>query len=186
MKTSIKDYQNLLKVFAILLEFGAIRTQLVIDWADTILASEEESEYAFIELSTIDKNAQSVIQILLKNCENTSPEITSRAIIGILGNMLKEEKVGLKTAFQITTHLSYEQLLTSEEQYLLYGYWDYLDFKSMDNSETFRHFTIYFNEFLSIYKNFKFENHHQWSTINEQLKPNLSDQLKVIKQNSLY
>lgn len=118
----------------ILLDHGVIKTSVISLWADSVLASEDESEYAFIELSTI-RNGHDMMQLLRKNSETADPEIVSRAVLGILYHELLKGKTSPKKAADIATHISYEENLTSDEQFLLYRYYDYSEIKLNETDE---------------------------------------------------
>ncbi|MGG5210064.1 hypothetical protein ACQWU4_14125 [Chryseobacterium sp. MIQD13] len=182
---SIKDHKNLLKVFMILLNYGVIRKGDVTAWADSVLADEDESEYAFIELSTSD-NVHDTIQILKKNSTDADPEITSRAVLGILYHILQDEKVFLKTVFEIATYISYEEKLTTDEQFLLYRFDEHIEFNLNDVYERLRLFKANFMDLLTIYKLFTLENHDHWPAINEKTLLDLDMRLEVVKNNYPY
>ncbi len=184
-RATIKDYGNLLKVFVILLDYGVIRKEKVISWADSILASENESEYVFIELSTC-ANTHDIIQVLKKNTLDSDSEITSRAVLGILYHLLDENKVVLKNIFETATHISYEEQLTDEEQFLLYRFDEYIDLFENGVFEKLNLFKTNFEELLGIYKDFKLDNPHQWVTINEKIKQDLQIKLEAFKNGYHY
>ncbi|CEJ70192.1 hypothetical protein BN1195_02497 [Chryseobacterium oranimense G311] len=184
-RAAIKDHENLLKVFVILLDYRIIKKDLVTAWADSILTREDESEYVFIELST-STNVHETIQILNRNSTNAYTEIASRAILGILHHMLEDEKVTLKTVFQVATHLSYEERLTSDEQFLLYHYDEYIELNLNESYETLRLFKTNFLDFLSIYKDFRLDNDDSWPAINEKIKGDLEIKLQPIKKKYPY
>ncbi|SHH65309.1 hypothetical protein SAMN05421866_3340 [Chryseobacterium oranimense] len=184
-RAAIKDHENLLKVFVILLEYGAIKRSTINSWADSILASEDESEYEFIELSTAT-NGHDTTQILKKNSAEADPEITYRAVLGILYHMLQDGKVILKTVFEIATFISYEKSLTSDEQFLLYRFDEHVELNLNDVYETSQLFKTNFLDLLSIYKNFTLNNHNKWPDINENTKQNLNIRLEAVKKNYPY
>ncbi|MBB6332720.1 hypothetical protein HNP24_003723 [Chryseobacterium sediminis] len=184
-RASIKDYGNLLKVFVILLDYGVIKKEKVISWADSILASENESEYVFIELSTCSYT-RDIIQILNKNILDSDSEITSRAVLGILYSLLHEHKVVLKNIFETATHISYEEQLTTEEQFLLYRFDEYTELFENGIFEKLNLFKANFEELLGIYKDFKLDNSHQWVMINEKIKQDLQIKLEAFKGGYLY
>ncbi|MDR2235582.1 MAG: hypothetical protein LBE92_05625 [Chryseobacterium sp.] len=184
-RTSIKDHENLLQVFMILLNEGLIPTAMISEWADGILASEEESDYVFIELSTV-RDVHDLSQILRKNSAEADPEICSRAVLGILFQLLNTEKVTFKKAFETATHISYEESLSSDEQFLLYRFYDYRDFHSDERYESQRLFKSNFLELLGLYKDFSLDHYEKWPEINEMLKTNLQNQLEVIKKQYPY
>ncbi|MDR4894570.1 MULTISPECIES: hypothetical protein [unclassified Chryseobacterium] len=184
-RASIKDYGNLLKVFVILLEYGVIRKEKVINWADSILASENESEYVFIELSTCS-NTHDIKQILNNNTLDSDSEITSRAVLGVLYHLLDEHKVVLKNIFETVTHISYEERLTDEEQFLLYRFDEYTELFESGVFVKSNLFKANFEELLGVYKDFKLDNPHQWVTINEKIKQDLQIKLETFKGNYLY
>ena len=181
-RASIKDYKNLLKVFMILLDYGVIRRNDIAAWADSVLTREEESEYAFIELSTVT-NWHDAVQLLNKNSADADPEITSRALLGVLYHMLQDEKVVLKTVFKIATYISYEEQLTPDEQFLLYSLDEYIE---LNMNEAYEIFKNNFTDLLSIYKGFTIENYDLWPSINEEIKKDLDIRLKAVKKNYPY
>lgn len=182
---SIKDYENLLRVFVVLLNYGLIKIDHIARWADSILASEQESEYAFIELST-SKNLLDTVQILNKNSTNADSEITSRAVLGILYHILQNEQTALKTVFEIATYISYEEQLTSDEQFLLYRFDEHIVLNLNDVYEAARLLKTNFLDLLSIYKGFGLDNYESWPAVNEKVKLDLSMKLELVKGNFLY
>lgn len=184
-RASIKDYKNLLKVFVILLEYGVITKNYIAGWADSILASENESEYTFIELST-SKNLLDTVQILNKNSTNADTEITSRAVLGVLYHLLLEEQAALKTVFEMATQISYEEQLTSDEQFLLYRFDEHTVLNLNDVYGTLRLLKTNFLDFLSIYKGFRLDNYESWSAVSEKVKLELPMKLEAVKRNFLY
>lgn len=184
-RKSIKDHENLLCVFMILLDQGALQPYAVSSWADSVLASEEESEYAFIEISTT-RNGHDMMQILRNNSGGADPEIVSRAILGLLYHQLRTEEIPLKKATGIATHISFEESLSSDEQFLLYRYYDYGEFNSDENYEALKLYKNNFFQLLGIYREFHSGNDEKWPEINERLKQDLEEKLKIIKQQYPY
>ncbi|MDR6920854.1 MULTISPECIES: hypothetical protein [Chryseobacterium] len=181
----IKDHENLLHAFMILLDQGVIKTSAISLWADSVLASEDESEYAFIELSTI-RNGYDMLQLLRKNSENADPEIVSRALLGILYHELLKGEISPKKAADIATHISYEESLTSDEQFLLYRYYEYREINLNETDEALKLYQYHFLTLLEIYQDFHLENDEKWPEINEKLKINLEEKLEMIKQQHPY
>ncbi|MBB6369086.1 hypothetical protein [Chryseobacterium shigense] len=184
-RASIKDHENLLKVFMILLNYGAIKRDHVTRWADSVLAGENESEYAFIELFT-SANVHDTTQILIKNSTDADPEITSRAVLGILYHMLQDEKVVLKTVSDIATHISYEEHLTFDEQFLLYRFDEHIELNLNEVHERLRLFKTNFVDLLAVYKDFTLDNFSGWPAVNGKIKKDLGIKLEVIKKNYPY
>jgi len=80
MAENIKNYKNLLKVFAELRKYGIITNDFITGWSDEILSSEKTSEYEFIEISTTN-STHDLITLLDRNSQNADMEIVCRAIL---------------------------------------------------------------------------------------------------------
>lgn len=185
MKAQIRNYENLLKVFAELRKFGIITNTDITDWADEILASENLSDYEFIEISTT-RNTHDLIVILEDNSQYADLEIVCRAMLGILYRSLTTTSLEFKKALKVIYEISYEEKLTNDEQFLLYGFSEISMYDLRDNYEGFRLFKEDLMEFLKIYKDFTLANHKEWNLINEALATNLTEKLKKINHNYPY
>jgi hypothetical protein len=185
MKVSIRNYENLLKVFAELRKFGVITNTNITDWADGILASENLSDYEFIEISTT-KNTHDLIVILEKNSQHADSEIVCRAMLGILYHSLTTASLEFKKTLQIIYEISYEKTLTVEEQFLLYGFSEFSMYDLKGTYEGLRLFKEELVDFLSIYKSFTLENHREWMMINAAVLSDLSEKLPKVKRNYPY
>ena len=185
MKASIRNYENLLKVFAELRKFGIITNANITDWADEILASENSSDYEFIEISTT-KSTHDLIAILDKNSQHADLEIVYRAMLGILYNSLTTVSLEFKKALKVIHEISYEEKLTNDEQFLLYGFSEISMYDLRGNYEGFRLFKEDCMEFLKIYKDFTLANHEEWIVINEILSTGLTEKLEKINHNYPY
>ncbi|MCJ8155467.1 hypothetical protein MKJ01_17045 [Chryseobacterium sp. SSA4.19] len=185
MKASIRNYENLLKVFAELRKFGIITTIDIVSWADGILASESISEYEFIEISTT-KNTQNLLTILDKNSQYADLEIVCRAMLGILYNSLTTASLEFKKAFKVIKEISYEEKLTNDEQFLLYGFSEFSMYDLKGAYEDLRLFKEDLMEFLKIYKDFTLTNHKEWSSINKVLATVVTEKLEKINKNYPY
>ncbi|SDI59056.1 hypothetical protein SAMN05421846_11052 [Chryseobacterium taeanense] len=184
MGETIKNYENLLKVFAELRKFGIITNTDITDWADEILASENLSDYEFIEISTT-KNSHDLIVILEKNSQYPNLEIVCRAMLGILYHSLTAS-LEFKKALKVIHEISYEEKLTNDEQFLLYGFSEISMYDLRGNYEGFRLFKEDLMEFLKIYKDFTLTNYKEWNLINEILLPALTEKLEKINHNYPY
>ncbi|WP_294304158.1 hypothetical protein [uncultured Chryseobacterium sp.] len=185
MKENIANHQNLLSVFAILIKYGIITNKEITDWADSILASEAASDYAFIEIST-STSTYDLIKILEKNAMNKNPEMVCRAILGIVYHLLTKQLIAFKDSLKVVSEISYEEKLTEDEQFLLYGYSESSSYELQGVYESFRLYRENFFEFLSLYKNFTLTNHREWSSIHETLLTELSEKLEMVKGNYPY
>lgn len=184
MKAQIRNYENLLKVYAELRKFGIITNTDITDWADGILASENLSDYEFIEISKT-RNTHDLIVILDKNSQHADLEIVCRAMLGILYHSLTVS-LEFKKALKVIYEISYEEKLTNDEQFLLYGFSEISMYDLRDNYEGFRLFKEDLIEFLKIYKDFTLANHKEWNLINEALATNLTRKLEKINYNYPY
>lgn len=184
MKAGIRNYENLLKVFAELRKFGIITNADITDWADEILASENSSDYEFIEISTT-KSTHDLIVILDKNSQHADLEIVCRAMLGIL-HSLETTSLEFKKALKMIHEISYEEKLTNDEQFLLYGFSEVSMYDLRGNYEGFRLFKEDLMEFLKIYEDFTLANYKEWNLINEVLSTDLTGKLAKINHNYPY
>lgn len=185
MGETIKDYENLLKVFSELRKYGIIENSDITDWADEILASENLSDYEFIEISTT-KSTHDLIVILDKNSQHADWEIVCRAMLGILYHSLRTTSLEFKKALQVIHEISYEEKLTGDEQFLLYGFSEVSMYDLRGNYEGFRLFKKDCIEFLKIYKEFTLANYKEWNLMNEILLIDLTEKLERINHNFPY
>lgn len=182
MKEDIADYQNLLNVFAILRKYRIIENKEITDWADAILASQSASDYAFIEISTA-ADTHDLIKILEKNTSDEDPEIVCRATLGIIHHLLTENLTAFKDSLRVISEISYEEKLTEDEQFLLYGYSESSSYEFQGVYKGSRLYRENFIEFLSLYRNFTLINHREWKSIHATLLTELSEKLKMAKEN---
>lgn len=184
MAENIKNHKNLLKVFAELRKYGTITNDIIKDWAEDILSSEEMSEYDFIEISTTN-STHDLITILERNSQNADMEIVCRAMLGIIYHFLNSESLEFKKALKVICEISYEEALTKDEQYLLYGFSEYSMY-NLDDDKGFRLFKEDLLKLLKIYQNFTLSNYNEWLIKNEILKPNIDKELENIILNYPY
>lgn len=185
MNESIRNYKNLLKVFAKLRKYAIIKNNDITDWADGVLASEITSDYEFIEISTT-QNTHDLITVLEKNSENADLKIVCRAILGILYHLITDKLLEFKEVFRVAYEISYEEKLTDDEQFLLFGF---AEFSMYDPKATYAGFRLFkedFLEFLSIYKEFKLDNYKDWIKINAHMQYDLTLRLESIRKNYPY
>ncbi|MDR6156525.1 hypothetical protein QF023_000041 [Chryseobacterium sp. SLBN-27] len=185
MAENIKNYKNLLKVFAELRKYGIIKNGAIKDWADDILSLEEVSEYEFIEISTTN-STHDLITILDRNSQNADMEIVCRAMLGILYHLLNTKSLEFKKALKIICEISYEERLTKDEQYLLYGFSEYSMYDFDGPYEGLRLFKEDLIKLLKIYESFTLSNYNEWQIKNEILQYELDKELDSIKLNYPY
>lgn len=185
MGENIRNYQNLLKVFAELRKYGIIKNDVIKDWADDILSLEEISEYEFIEISTTS-STNDLITILERNSQNSDMEIVCRSMLGIIYHFLNSKSLEFKKALKVICEISYEEALTKDEQYLLYGFSEYSMYNLDDDYKGFRLFKEDLLKLLKIYQDFTLSNYNEWLVKNEILKPNVDKKLENIKLNYPY
>lgn len=182
MNNSKDKFQNLFKVYEILLRNNIIETEFLIKWADKIIETEDEFDYVIIQLSTECKNINNAISILNLNSQNSNIEIISRATIGILSNLFREQKVDLGKVAEIVNDIVYYNGLTFEENTFLYGYGDFYDLALQKIYGNLDNLTDELIEFIDIYRAFDFRNYEKWAEINSTVKTVLSQKLQIIKQ----
>lgn len=185
MAENIKNYKNLLKVFAELRKYGIITNDFITGWSDEILSSEKTSEYEFIEISTTN-STHDLITLLDRNSQNADMEIVCRAILGILYHLLNTKSLEFKKALKIICEISYEERLTKDEQYLLYGFSEYSMYDLDGPYEGFRLFKEDLIKLLKIYQSFTLSNYTEWQIKNEILRHALDKELDRIKWNYPY
>lgn len=185
MTENIGNHQNLLKVFSTLRRYGIIKSKEIIDWADAVLASEDASEYGFIEIS-MATSTHELINILDRISTNADQEIVCRSILGILYHLLTDKSIEFNDILPVISEISYEEKLMQDEQFLLYGYSESSSYEFQGVYEGFRLHRGNFIEFLSLYKDFTLTNHREWSFIHKALLTDLSGKLEMVKGNYPY
>lgn len=181
MSESLKNYSNLLKVFAFLLDHGVIKTSYIIGWVDKIIASETESEYDLIELSTT-KSTYDIIKILNNNSSSANMEIVCRALLGIIHHCFEDKKLEFKDIL-IIKNISFEGGLTDDEEFLIYGLGEYSMYDLNNNYRLYRQ-DLY--SLLNIYKDFTLDNHKNWADINEKIKKDIPSKIEILKHKYPY
>jgi len=185
MGITIKNYENLLKVFSELRKYGIIENSVITEWADGILMTENTSDYEFIEVSTT-KSTHDLIVILDKNSQHADWKIVCRAMLGALYHSLTTTSLEFKKALQVIREVSCEEKLTNDEQFLLYGFSEVSMYDLRGNYEGFRLFKEDCIEFLKIYKEFTLANYKEWNLMNEILLIDLTEKLEKINHNFPY
>lgn len=182
MNNSKDKFQNLFKVYEILLKNNIIETEFLIKWADKIIETKDEFDYAIIELSTESKNINNAISILNLNSQNSNNEIISRATIGILSNLFREQKVDSDKVAEIVNDIVYYNGLTIEENTFLYGFGDFYDLAAQEIYGNLDSLTDELIEYIDIYRAFNFINYEKWAEINSTVKTVVPQKLQIIKQ----
>lgn len=174
-------YQNLFKVYEILLKKNAIDTKFIIDWADKVIDTSTELDYVIIELATDSRNINDTISILNSNTQNFNIEVVSRAVIGILSNLLESGSISINIVSLIINEIAYYKGLTDLENTFLYGYGDFYDLAVQKIYGDLELLSKEIKEFISFYKDFNFENYESWTQINKNVKNKLPENLKLLK-----
>jgi len=185
MTENIGNYQNLLKVFSILRKYGIIKSKEIIGWADAVLASEDASEYRFIEISTATSTHE-LINILDRISINANQEIVCRAILGILYHLLADKSIEFNDSLPVISEISYEEKLMQDEQFLLYGFSEPSLYELQGAYKGFRIYKQNLIEFLHLYKDFTLENYQKWIFIHEMILTNLAEKIEKLRKNSFY
>ncbi|WP_344827553.1 hypothetical protein [Chryseobacterium ginsenosidimutans] len=176
-----KKYQNLFKVYEILLKKNAIDTKFIIDWADKVIDSPAEVNYVIIELASDSRNINDTISILNSNTQNFNIEVVSRAVIGILSHLLELGSISINIVSLIINEIAYYKGLTDLENTFLYGYGDFYDLAVQKIYGDLELISKEIKEFISFYGDFNFENYESWSQINKNVKNKLPENLKLLK-----
>jgi hypothetical protein len=174
-------YQNLFKVYEILLKKNAIDTKFIIDWADKVIDSPAEPDYVIIELATDSRNINDAISILNSNTQNFNIEVVSRAIIGILSHLLELGSISINIVSLIINEIAYYKRLTDLENTFLYGYGDFYDLAVQKIYGDLELLSKEIKEFISFYIDFNFENYESWAQINKNVKNKLPENLNLLK-----
>ncbi|WP_294222665.1 hypothetical protein [uncultured Chryseobacterium sp.] len=185
MTENIRDHQNLLKVFSVLRKYGIIKNKEIVGWADAVLASEDASEYGFIEISTATSTLQ-LINILDRVSTNANQEIVCRAILGVLYHLLADKSIEFNDSLPVISEISCEEKLMQDEQFLLYGFSEPLLYELQGPYKGFRIYKQNLIEFLHLYKDFSLENYQEWIFINEMILTDLTEKMEKIRKNSFY
>lgn len=174
-------YQNLFKVYEILLKKNAIDTKFIIDWADKVIDASTELDYVIIELATDSRNINDTISILNNNTQNFNIEVVSRAVIGILSHLLELGSISINIVSLIINEIAYYKGLTDLENTFLYGYGDFYDLAVQKIYGDLELISKEIKEFISFYGDFNFENYESWTQINKNVKNKLPENLKLLK-----
>ncbi|WEK70654.1 MAG: hypothetical protein P0Y62_03655 [Candidatus Chryseobacterium colombiense] len=181
MKIINNKYQNLFKVYEILLKKNVIDIKSIIDWADKVIDSPNGLDHDIIELATGSRNISDVISILNCNAQNFNIEVVSRAVIGILSNLLETENVNMRKVSLIINEITYYKGLTDLENTFLYGYGDFYDLALQKIYGDLELISKEIKEFISFYKGFHLENYEDWEQINKNVKEGLPENLELLK-----
>lgn len=174
-------YQNLFKVYEILLKKNAIDTKFIIDWADKVIDTSTELDYVIIELATDSRNINDTISILNSNTQNFNIEVVSRAVIGILSHLLESGSISINIVSLIINEIAYYKRLTDLENTFLYGYGDFYDLAVQKIYGDLELLSKEIKEFISFYIDFNFENYESWAQINKNVKNKLPENLNLLK-----
>lgn len=181
MKENPEKYRELFKVFEILLVDGIIDTKFINNWADTILSKEIQSEYEFVEISTTF-NINELVTLLNKLSEKSELIIAQRAVFGILYNLNMYDSLEIRSVTRIVENFAYSEFLTEQEKNFLYGIDDFMDLAITNVYGDYTKLKNEFWEFLKIYKNFNFENYHDWSNINNELDGKIPENIQNLAE----
>lgn len=179
MKENPEKYQELFKVFAILLTDGIVETKLVNNWADKILAKETESEYEFIEISTT-LNLNDLIMLLNRLSENCNLKIAQRAVFGILYNSNIGEYIDIKNVTKVVSKFTLNDSLTEKERAFIYGIDDFVDLAIEKIYGDLDKLKNEFWDFMAIYQELNFDSVENWNSINKKIEENLHIELEKV------
>lgn len=182
MKEKPEKYKELFKVYQILLTDGIIEPKFVNNWADKILSKEIESEYEFIEVSTT-ANLNDLITILNKLSQNCDLKISQRATFGILYNSNIYEFFDIKVVSRIVANFTnFNDSLSEKEKAFLYGIDDFVHLAIEKIYGDIHKLKDEFWDFMKIYKEFNFDTHENWCSINKKLEENLSEKIQKVTE----
>jgi len=168
-------YQELFKVFSLLLADRIIDEKQINNFADEILSKETNSEYEFIELSTT-KNLNDLISLLNKFSTNCNTKIAYRAVLGIIYNL----NINIETSSRCISRLSYLNGLSEKEKDFINGIDDFIDLAINKIYGDINRLNSEYLDFLKIYNEFNFDSAENWNAINSKIEHNLIEKIQHV------
>ena len=168
--TKATDFPLLTEVFRGGLRYGLISKEEIVTWADSIIATEDEPDYFFIELS-LAKDSNALIEILNNVAMDTGNAIVLRVLLAIIYHKLTDdnETTSVQDAVEFVGRMSMREIPTQFECNSIYTFEEYEFYYLPDVTQL----QVEIIDFLSIYENFSLHNWNQWPEINKQVETTL-------------
>ncbi len=116
-----KDNIDLLILYKVGLQCGILDTTTLIDFADNIIANEEDPEYLFIEISLCGNNKSKLIDVLSEFTREYRKKISGEYLFGAIRSNYLKKKIDLEGTVRLLYKLRDELDLTDEEEGFIYS-----------------------------------------------------------------
>ena len=170
--TDPKSVKQLLTVYYRCLIFGIISRKAVIEWADNIIASEDNPDYFFIELS-LSHDLNSLLSVILARSAPDS-NTTVRAIFGLLYHQLLAHLIKGEKAVEIIDQYYFKGALLPDEINQIYE----LTIDKVIGNKPDENLTQHLLHFLVNYQEFDLTNYKYWDSISYRVEHGLTNEQK--------
>ena len=168
--TDPNDYTELLDVFRIGLIQGIIDKQEISKWADVIIQSDAEPDYAMIEISlAASRNNNEILELLNAYIGERIIILAGRVVLGILYRKLVQQQTDLKQIVTGIWQLIKEDKLYNRDTRLFYRIDERYDLAAAGISGSIQDVTQYTLKMLELYNGFTLENASEWEMISRQV-----------------
>lgn len=116
-----KDNIDLLILYKVGLQCGILDTTTLVDFADTIIANEEDPDYLFIEISLCENNKSKLIDVLSEFTREYRKKISGEYLFGAIRSSYLKKTIDLEGTIRLLYNLREELNLTDEEEAFIYS-----------------------------------------------------------------
>lgn len=150
------------------LKLGVVSKKEIIDRADWIIATEDEPDYFFIEIS-LSHDVNELLAVL-NSIDIPEDVLHLRVILGVLNTHLSVEMITADKARSVLNKLIYQSGLTQYERGHIYSITDDYGYSGEKlDDRTQQQFYQHVKDFLDNYSQFNLYNYKNWNDINTEL-----------------
>lgn len=166
-------------MYSITLTNGVLDKTEIVQWADAILAEDDEPDYLVIELSLCGSKSNNDIAFVINNFTGPVNRISARAALGFLYHSLSCEKISLKKAVECIDNIVCHFEMTEQENSFMYAFHNNYCLAEDTTHTTLESVAQDTLSFLAVYKDFLPGNSNDWKRIDL----TIADSVDVLYQN---
>jgi len=166
--TRPEQIKRLLGVFREGIKVGLITRKEVIDRADWIIATEDEPDYFFIELS-LSHDVNELLTVL-NSIDIPEDVLYPRVLLGVMRTQLSVDVITTDKVRTVLNKFIYQSRLTRYERGHIYSITDDYGYSGEKLDErALQQFNQHVKDFLNNYSQFNLYNYKNWNNINNEL-----------------
>ncbi|MEM6845737.1 MAG: hypothetical protein AAF632_26240 [Bacteroidota bacterium] len=160
--TNPKDNIDLLILYKVGLQCGVLDTKALVDFADRILAKEDNPDYLFIEISLCGNDKSRLIDVLSDFTREYRKKISGEYLFGAIRSNYIKQEIDLEGTVILLYKLKDELDLTEKEEAFIYNIDDQYYLASDNVIGTVKEVENGLLNFLAKYKESDLGSHIPW------------------------